>query len=600
LSSQDLYLDWATEWIRAYYDRIAYAQMRRDDGMALTSARSLVLIKKAVIAEAERRGVKSRDSYGRVTAFFEFAESLNTVLADEERRLLIPKRPRVVEFGSTNYPNQAERVAALIQDLDEANANRFGGVNCLWYRDKTVLALIAEGDPAVEPLLKVLEKDESILTRFYQRPVQEPVIAILQGILQTTFVDAWATTNELAAAGTDQNKTAAAKMRAYWRKFKGVPLEERWYQTLADERASKEAWKDAFNNVILPVTSFSCLPTVGQTPLHVYSNSPAPMRGESLRAKTNPSVTQLLIRHAQRQPPPQPVGYVSYMPVGSAPYYQVDFEWIDFAQKVGRWDPAAGLQLMRRQMTRLLAGWEVELRNPVIPGHWNNGDDICRDTLRMIVQLSNALVAAGDSTALEDYVGCLLRLPAQHFVKYADADFLSPLWRYHSHPATSNAAWIVFDPLASTLARTLDPVNGMKSMAIQGAGTPLSALPQFQPLLLAALTNKSPIGVAEFVHQDVVRMTVRNGYQTTYDAKPDLSVCDPDKPVQFRVCDYVASKMGRWQGMPQLGLHWRENLRDDAVEGCRKRIEEAFSSRVALKLVPTRANPSGNPFAENN
>src|SRR5262249_26917735 len=208
----------------------------------------------------------------------------------------------------------------------------YNGLPSTWNNDETVQALVRAGDEAVEPLLRLLGTDEIILTRaFYfvterwgshtrnrsPRHVREVAATALDAILQTSFVGSWATPNELAGAGGKPNKIRAAQIRAYWRKFRGVPLEDRWYLTLLDEGGS-DAWGDALANIVAPATSQS-------TP----AGEPSPLRGARLRAKTGPSVTELLLKRAST------------------------LDLFPFA----KWDPEAALRLLRTDMHKHLALW---------------------------------------------------------------------------------------------------------------------------------------------------------------------------------------------------------------------------------------------------
>jgi hypothetical protein len=236
LPDDDPFFEWATEWTWALFDRATYSHMRADDGIALASFRALVPVQKAVETEAKRRGLKRwvRDGWGKMVPAEEpltldFLDTLPALLADHERRATKAKRTAAPETGITNTLSKSEQIAALIDDLDEVSRT---GWNVR--EDKTVAALIKEGDSAIEPLLRCLENDERSLTRWidignndlgllrarHPHYIQEPATLTLLTILQTTDVGNWATTNELAEAATNANKIMAARIRGYWRKLK--------------------------------------------------------------------------------------------------------------------------------------------------------------------------------------------------------------------------------------------------------------------------------------------------------------------------------------------------------------------------------------------
>jgi hypothetical protein len=92
-------------------------------------------------------------------------------------------------------------------------------------------------------------------------------------------------------------KKLAASIRAYWMKYKGLTSEERWFRTLADDTAPPEKLSEAAQNIVRPVDETvipsSMVFSEVITPTRKPGETPK-MRGESLRTKRNPSVSQLL------------------------------------------------------------------------------------------------------------------------------------------------------------------------------------------------------------------------------------------------------------------------------------------------------------------
>ena len=59
-------------------------------------------------------------------SYLPFLEQLPQLLADLERRAQAPKTKSIIELGLTNYPNQDDRIAALVEDLDLVKARQMG------------------------------------------------------------------------------------------------------------------------------------------------------------------------------------------------------------------------------------------------------------------------------------------------------------------------------------------------------------------------------------------------------------------------------------------------------------------------------------------
>ena len=92
--------------------------------------------------------------------YLPFVSQVPDLLADHERRAREGKREPVVCIGPGRIADQTKRISALIARLDEVNARQPGqpgGVSL--NGDPIVEALIREGDPALEPLLKCFEED---------------------------------------------------------------------------------------------------------------------------------------------------------------------------------------------------------------------------------------------------------------------------------------------------------------------------------------------------------------------------------------------------------------------------------------------------------
>ena len=259
----------------------------------------------------------------------------------------------------------------VLDELAQGQSGQPGGV---WLAgNQTVKALISEGDGAVEPLLDCLENDKR-LTRsvsFHrdfasQRrvlPVQDAANAALDEILKVHF-------------------ETHSEYRAYWQKYKSVPLVERWYRTLLDDQAGRRQWMQAAANI---------LSRTDGTVAYPWKNAPIPNAtnhyaylAESLRAKTGPSVAELFIRRA--------------LEIAPTKYHSSEDCWTfqdaaDLGLMLAEWDrkaATAGLGEIIRRCPILYADREK----------WSTG---CAVVPERFAALADAMAEFGDTTGLDIY-----------------------------------------------------------------------------------------------------------------------------------------------------------------------------------------------------
>ena len=143
-----------------------------------------------------------------------------------------------------------------------------------------------------------------------------------------------------------RRKALAGEIRTYWKKYKDVPLAERWYRILSDDRASAEEWLAVANKIVLPghpddsydpfdLAMASRPLRCGERPI---------LRGDVLRDKRRPSVAQLL---AQR------VEELAVRKERADDWPQTPLERAcEMAMILAQWDPEASLPILRRQTQR--------------------------------------------------------------------------------------------------------------------------------------------------------------------------------------------------------------------------------------------------------
>jgi hypothetical protein len=409
LPNADPYDAWANDWAWSLFDRMICAHERGDEKLALVDARRLTKIQPLIETACARRGFKRETSYGfqkpsQLQPYLNFLDQLPRILADLERREKEGVRVSAISRGLTNITDQTGRVRALVNDLDLVQARQSGqpgGVNLT--EDPIVSALIAEGDAAVEPLLDCMDQDQRLTRsvsfgRDFHRgrnvlPVQNAAGVALQTILQAGFAN-------------------AAEMRAYWNQYQHLKLEERWYAILADDTA-RNRWPEVAAHMVQPenVTRFPSGYTMEKP---VPTNSAVKLRGECLRNKRNPSVTELLTRHAMESP----------------------------TNNVGGYDLSACCQ-----MAEYLARWDVQAALPVAKTLSKRACTVMKYSGQKLgdalTQLALARAKAGDASAFDEYAEWMVTTSPDQFERF-NLDCFEPMKQFPTNLVLQAAAEKLF------------------------------------------------------------------------------------------------------------------------------------------------------------
>jgi hypothetical protein len=577
---RDPYLMLATDWVWARFDRAVCAHMRGDDRLALLDARALTRIHQAVEKEAARHDFPRNEVPGQVEKppYLNFLDQLPDLLRDQERRAR--KKPTAKVPADAD---RARRIAALIDQLDEVAARQWGqpgGVNLAF--DPTVQALIKEGDAAVEPLLTCLEEDTRLTRsvhfwRDFSRHrsllgVHEAAYVALVGILDTSFFGVASTGDNLTSRGLEGRKKVASAIRAYWNRFGALPPEERWYLILSDDRASPGHWMQAAGNIVQPVDVFL---TRGSTfgsnlvtiPEREKGERPR-LRGEKLRNKKNPSVTELFIRR------------INILSRSGKPGSEWLYRMGDACRLVDYlvdWDPHSALPVLRKQVQR------------------------CRDYLARegkdsdsfgilgpaIARFTRARLKAGDDRALDDYAEWIQTVGPKS-ASHSFTKVLRPMWEHPTHPAIRAAARALFTAPSPWTRRFLRAFN-THELAI----TPLVGVAGFRDRLLVELTDRRRAGKMTLNEQGIGWPEVEGAYSggSGVHSRGDPLAPKPGVESIFRVCDFYAWQLSKLEGAPRCELYWPEKARDQGVAACIafvKKYGERFQYAPAIRELPDK------------
>jgi hypothetical protein len=229
------------------YDNLVDAFRDRDDVTALTHGERLLRLypeeaKKLphaapVVADLKRR--QASGTFGRR-----------------------PVQGLPIDFISWSARRRAEYLVAPLDETDMYISNDFLIGRGL-YDDWRIRALMDLGDPAVPPLIDVIEKDNrmtrsTIAGRRRQNvdvlSVRAVASTIVKSILRVSILDPVVKGDNLRAEPWHSGEPNPAHLRAYWKEYGGITFEARMMKVLTNPRSQVEALREAARNLADPET----------------------------------------------------------------------------------------------------------------------------------------------------------------------------------------------------------------------------------------------------------------------------------------------------------------------------------------------------------
>jgi len=588
----------ATDRLWTMYDRATCAHLRADDDVAYELSLALVQARETCEAEAKSRGLQFDQRlepdprYSKAESSFPFLDALPRLLQDQERR----HRRTSPLRDPTTIADKPQRIAALIDQLENVSARQAGySPDYNFLKHPTVQALVREGWEAVEPLLECYENDQRLTRvipynmfggggRGYSRTertitsVREPAYVALENILETTqFAPAFTGQETPAEKQAIYHRTAAA-MRAYSTQFQARSREERLYAILQDEHAR---WLEAASILVQPLNKASVPSAHENYPwaLPLDLNDTSPMRGESLRSKANPSVSELLIKR---------IDALAALSAGkSADGGAVDDASdlnlaCDLAICLAKWDPYAGRATFRK-LTDLAYTKLDPKKHCSLCSHMTLSAQ-----LPILVSISTK---AGDKNALREYAKWLKSIDPEQFhlhpgqilapiKEYSDDSAWADMWSFMFENEQSQ--WFTFFRKISTPdpKRMSSPRLGIEEFF----GSPIINKTEFRSFVIRLLRDKSHcgkiVGSAKHGYWLDQRLSTARTYGYTVQSPDGVEIADK----QFRTCDFYAWLLSnRIEGAPTFQLYWPEDQRDIAIS--------ALEKMMKANTAPLKARP---------
>ncbi len=573
------YLTLARDWAATMFVRLLDAHMRADDAIALDAARRLSAFAPAAEARAMEMGFERAPRVGDDRpAYFPFLHQLPKLLADQERRAKEAARGPVPQRGA----DPAVRVAALIRDLDQIAHPQEVHFGNSADDSPLVQALVAEGDAAVEPLLAAIETDTRLTrTVTYGRgmsldrrvhPVLEPEFAALTAIFRTAQFTGQQYQVE---SGKLSQKDLARSMRDYWIRNRALSLPERWFRTLRDDSSGYGQWSEAAAGIIQPADQVGR--AVQGAHVRALESSAAPMKGEALRSRRDPSVSELL---AQR-----------VLQIARAPRQRTipDIELqraCELVLLLDRWDPKAALPVIRTLMTQARESVDRDR---------SEGYGQFFTLVQYIARFALIRARAGEPAALAEYAAEIRKCDPEKDQPHS-LDAFEPMWTNPDDPAVHEASrWLFNDPGSPWAAFLRKPGSHRMHSFFFNTSLYASSLLRsagFRDAVLDAMAIQSEVGTARRSQQTLVAYELKDGVSGSFRAsEADLEGVAQGVDQSIRACDYISWQISAIEGAPRCELYWTKEMRDASVAACVAFLK-TFGDRFTAEAPPDeRAHP---------
>jgi len=383
--------------------------------------------------------------------------------------------------------------------------------------------------------------------------VHEAAYVALVGILDFAPFQAGSTGDDLSSRPDEARRALAAQLRSFAEKWQNATREERWFGRLLDDRSGPQGWGEAAQTITQNANE-SRIPgsmAFGQTQV-VTALPPGTRRtarGEVLRAKSKPSVAELLEKR-------------------SADARGTDARAsCQLLLSLAEWEPTAPATL--RALGDLM-------------GTANGAPDAGSQLdARCVLGISRARLLGGDAQALQDYAQWLM-MPARAQAVTADIpQVLGFLAMRPSDPHLTKAAEFVFGPrspwlpLVATKPNVYSPLSIFVGYVLGDRA--LLRVPAFRQMLLRELENDTVVASIQF-EEEGYRLVGIGGWGSGGRIRDEDRPKAMKAPMQVRMADYVADLvLGQGEpvtGAPRFHIYWPKAKRDAALPTIRAWLQQ--------------------------
>ena len=297
-------------------------------------------------------------------------------------------------------------------------------------------AALVIGQDLVPPLIKCLESDTRLSRMelghgaFRPRLGVVPVSALAYQLLtELLHTRQFGTDNDyyfdpLSLDG-EKRREAAARIREYAIKHTGEDPPSRWYAILQDDDAGAIQWLTAAEAIIAPSNTFRTYRRENGDTIVVEERT---IEGNSLRAKTSPSISELFATRAEQMVPSGDVNEETLKALARS---------CEVAFALHEWDPAAALPVFEKQIARCYRVWEGSER-----GLRRSRGQILTQLPEMVLTLGQS----GNTAVIDGYAEWFRNQPWLDLKDSVSAVF-APIAAFPDHAGMRKAAeWAFLAP----------------------------------------------------------------------------------------------------------------------------------------------------------
>jgi hypothetical protein len=333
--------------------------------------------------------------------------------------------------------------------------------------------------------------------------------------------------------------------------------EEQWYQTLEKEKVAQEqsvmvtpAGGQAHPEKMVVLGRGQWMETAREI---VQPGENQKLRGEILRDKRNPSVTELLVNQAN---------FVTDQASHLDQFQGVDAINVgtELAGIINKWEKPAAVspaQVLMRRAIVLWPNWTTFIMS--------SGHDLARD----IPRLAEIRIEGGDTNALDEYAAWIKTADEEKIDEYAIEAF-EPLWHNPTNPVVVTVSEWLFNDTNSPWSK----LPWQRSTFHDPLDSNLVTLPAFRQMLARELEDKSPFGSMQW--QTGIGMNINysvtgssGGYHFDW---PDAESPTNGTKVQIRYCDWIAWKLSKSKQISFFNPFAPIEKRDEAIKNAKAEL----------------------------
>jgi len=397
----------------------------------------------------------------------------------------------------------------------------------------------------------------------YRTPltVSEAAFSALKSILHTSNFATNISPYQKEDLTQAEREQLATIVRTFWLAHRGQSPQEQEYSILADDAASHDAWLEAARQIAQPANE-TYLPGGWTEILPLKPGETEPLQGASLRAKVNPSVSDLLVKR---------IGQIADTPDNSQTMWAI--QWMkdatDMALILSRWDPGASAPVLRGQLART-----VKLQETLTE------QDLSQTLVSTYPKLTEARIAVNDPNAYGDYAKAVESIRAID-LPWPDAPAVfEPLWQHADNPDMITASNSLFNTPTAPLYHIAD-----NRQSFDLIGSLLLAVPAFRAALQRELADTTCIQTITVTAPGVLTYRIQNGVPPSVNSKSDLPV---GSVILVRRCDIIASALQAAEGTQAFDFTWSLADRNRAIESDKdvlSRYGSAYSYNAGMETV---------------